>query len=317
MKKIINKIDRFLRNPIVEVINALLMCVLIISLWKYIPITTFIGHILLAIFSVYVIVVRIWRIQLSRNNWKKHKMSKNFEQITARFKTAIGFIEKELIDENNIKYGYRVANKMDIEDIINLAHHAWDYDESRKQIRNIEERRKYILNLYNINSNIFSVIRKEEENIGYVSVIPMKRMEHFTGFMDQYELTKEDISTGQSDLIYLQAIFVKDTYRNNKLEYATALICLFEQIAKNLNKDKTSLLYAEQFTVDGEKLLLKWGFQRLLRKSKGAHPKPIWSLSMNINHIPENFDRIENAKITVQAINKIYLLKISEENQLN
>lgn len=322
MAKFYKAIDKFLRNPFVEGFNSIITVVLLSIVWRFTYLLPFkeeeweyaklgneLMHYFLSLLTIYIVIVRVWRFIVSRKNWRKHRLTKNFEEMTKRYELALNKIGTNLIDEDKIKYSFEKVTQANLNIAIDLAHKAWDYNEKGECIRDKSFREKYFKTLFDSNNEIFYLIKKSDKNIGYSSVIPMSNGNHFAGLKDQYELTGDDISTpNQSSLIYLQAIYIDDAWRNRPLEYATAIICMLSQVSRNIADGNDITLYAEQFTLDGEKLLNKMGFRNTLRSSKNQFPKPIWDFYLAWKD-SELEDVPDNSEITIGAIRKLQELK--------
>lgn len=307
------EIERFIDNIYIETFNSILVITIFVltlidpirihRLYNY----STIYKVIWCILFLWLVSLRVYRFYLNFRKIRSRMRSSTFVKASKYYSNALSEISLQYYDKNEKKYTYEKAELGNLETIINLAHEAWDIDVNGKKIRSLQERREYISFLFKLNNNIFSIIKMEDDAIGYVSVIPMKDTKHFAGLKSQYDLKRSDIVTkGTSQIVYLQAVYKKLEFRDTEFSYKILISCLINRIAETIESPLNSVLYAEQFTEDGEYLLKKMGFQKNYRRSKSKIPKLIWQLNMDYSDIEENFKERKNALLTIKCIRQLF-----------
>lgn len=309
LHKFIGYIGSYLENTYVELLNGIILLVL------YVP-TLLVGDKVVGYtaFSVYKVVWNVAFISLivyrSFHVLKKYRLARKaarsgtFWGATKRYHATIAKIDEDLKDTNGDNLtDESPSTKNKLESVARMAHEAWDFENNVEQL-SLDKRREYMTRLYSLNDQAFSLLMKATTEIGYISVLPMSNANHFAGLKSQYDFDETDISKTPTNLVYIQAVYKRPTYRDDGLYYDLLIQSLLKKISQCIADSHRAILYAEQFTLDGEWLLRKMGFRRTQRVSAGKE-KPIWELSLNMESQMDEWKVNNNACLTIGAIRKL------------
>jgi hypothetical protein len=230
--------------------------------------------------------------------WLSHK-SDSFSFMAKVLKTSWSEVHEKINSTNrngNCQYSFRLLNEMnyfnDLVTLTDMGSNAYGNFNSERH-----ERLKKYTEWYKWRKDIFNLICDEHNNkIGFICVLPLNTEKgqggrnHYDGLTSQFEINSEMIARGNSNLLFLQGIYLEPRFAYSIPALVTCLTCFYKKAAELMEIDDkridTTVIYAEPVTTQNSKLLKALGFSFYKKYSKNR--TKLFEIRFQEKSLPEN-----------------------------